>query len=41
MKAYLGLPDSDRIYESEAAGAEARLFGIDRRERGFARVHLA
>jgi glutamate synthase (NADPH/NADH) small chain len=41
MKAYLGLPDSDRIYESEAASPEARLFGIDRRERGFARVHLA
>ncbi|MGZ5158815.1 MAG: NADPH-dependent glutamate synthase [Caldimonas sp.] len=41
MKAYLGLRDSDRIYEDEAGDPAARLFGIDRRERGYARVHLA
>lgn len=40
MKAYLGLRDSDSIYTAEGAEAAPRLFGIDRRERGHARVHL-
>ncbi|MDH4050008.1 MAG: NADPH-dependent glutamate synthase [Rubrivivax sp.] len=40
MKAYLGLRDSERIYATDA-GAESGLFGIDRRERSFARIHLA
>jgi glutamate synthase (NADPH/NADH) small chain len=41
MKAWLGLRDTEDVYLPEAADAAARLFGIDRRERGFARVHLA
>jgi glutamate synthase (NADPH/NADH) small chain len=40
MKAYLGLRDTERIYATDA-GAENGLFGIDRRERSFARIHLA
>jgi glutamate synthase (NADPH/NADH) small chain len=38
MKAYLGLRDTDT--QPEDAATDSRLFGIDRRERGFARVHL-
>jgi glutamate synthase (NADPH) small chain len=41
MKAYLGLRDTEVVYAPEAADAAQRLFGIDRRERNFARVHLA
>jgi len=43
MKDYLGLRDTQTVYrtETETGDAGARLFGIDRRERGFARVHLA
>ncbi len=41
MKAYLGLRDSESVYEPETFEAASRLFGIDRRERCFARVHLA
>jgi glutamate synthase (NADPH/NADH) small chain len=43
MKVYLGLRDTEPAEPDLADGAEAppRLFGIDRRERGFARVHLA
>jgi len=41
MKAYLGLRDTELVYRSEAADSTGRLFGIDRRERNFARVHLA
>ena len=41
MKAYLGLRDTELIYLPENTGAAGRLFGIDRRERNFARVHLA
>jgi glutamate synthase (NADPH/NADH) small chain len=40
MKAYLGLRDTEVVYQPESADAADRLFGIDRRERGFARVHL-
>ena len=40
MKAYLGLRDTEWVYEAENHGAASRLFGIDRREHGFARVHL-
>ena len=38
MKAYLGLRDSDAVYD---AGAEGRCFGIPRDEHGFARVRVA
>ncbi len=42
MKAYLGLRDTEAVYAPAAADDPvARLFGIDRRERGFARLHLA
>jgi glutamate synthase (NADPH/NADH) small chain len=38
MKAYLGLRDSDSVYD---AGAESSLFGIPRAEHGFAQVRVA
>ncbi len=38
MKAYLGLRDTELVYQPESAD---RLFGIARHERGYARVHLA
>ena len=41
MKAYLGLRDSACVYEPENFDPASRLFGIDRREHNFARVHLA
>jgi len=41
MKAYLGLRDTERVYQPVGDDATARLFGIDRRERQYARVHLA
>lgn len=41
MKAYLGLRDSGSVYTPAGDAAVARLFGIDRRERGHARIHLA
>jgi glutamate synthase (NADPH/NADH) small chain len=40
MKAYLGLRDTDFVYQERPAGAEAMLFGIDRAEHGYARVRL-
>jgi glutamate synthase (NADPH/NADH) small chain len=42
MKAYLGLRDTEAVYAPAADDDPvARLFGIDRRERGFARIHLS
>ena len=41
MKAWLGLRDTERVYTPPGEDAAARLFGIDRRERGYARLHLA
>jgi glutamate synthase (NADPH) small chain len=38
MKAYLGLRDTEVVYQPDSAD---RLFGIARNERGYARVHLA
>ena len=40
MKAYLGLRVTETVYEPEAADPAGRLFGIDRREHGFARLRL-
>jgi glutamate synthase (NADPH/NADH) small chain len=40
MKAYLGLRDTDRVYLPTSTEPADRLFGIARRERGYARVHL-
>jgi glutamate synthase (NADPH/NADH) small chain len=41
MKRYLGLRDSNAAYVSEGeTGGAGRIFGIDRRERNFARVRL-
>jgi glutamate synthase (NADPH/NADH) small chain len=40
MKAYLGLRDTDLVYLPPDSDPAERLFGIPRRERGFARVHL-
>jgi glutamate synthase (NADPH/NADH) small chain len=41
MKAYLGLRDSEVVYLDEHAEGAARLFGIDRAEKNFARVRVA
>jgi glutamate synthase (NADPH/NADH) small chain len=41
MKAYLGLRDTEVVYLPESADTTGRLFGIERRERNFARVHIA
>ncbi len=41
MKAWLGLRDTEDVYLPDSSEAAARLFGIDRRERGYARVHLS
>jgi glutamate synthase (NADPH/NADH) small chain len=38
MKAYLGLRDSDSVYDTGASGS---LFGIPREEHGFARIRIA
>jgi glutamate synthase (NADPH/NADH) small chain len=40
MKAYLGLRDTECVYQERPAGGAATLFGIDRAERGYARVRL-
>ena len=40
MKAFLGLRDTDVIYQERPDGAASTLFGIDRAERGYARVRL-
>ena len=40
MKAYLGLRDTESVYQQRPAGGAATLFGIDRAERGYARVRL-
>jgi glutamate synthase (NADPH/NADH) small chain len=41
MKAYLGLRDTAVVYQPDDPDPAARLFGIARGERNFARVHLA
>ncbi len=41
MKAWLGLRDSDSVYLPASDDPASRLFGIDRRERHYARVRLA
>jgi glutamate synthase (NADPH/NADH) small chain len=40
MKAFLGLIDTDRVYQDRPATPDSMLFGIDRAERGYARVRL-
>ncbi len=40
MKAFLGLRDTDFVYQDRPAGPDALLFGIDRAEHGYARVRL-
>ena len=40
MKAFLGLRDTDHLYCDAAAEPGSRMFGIDRAERGFARVRV-
>jgi glutamate synthase (NADPH) small chain len=40
MKAFLGLRDTDRVYDDAAYSAESRMFGIERAEHGFARVRV-
>ena len=40
MKAYLGIRDSNVVYEQERAGDERSLFGIDSWERNFARLRV-
>jgi glutamate synthase (NADPH/NADH) small chain len=41
MKAYLGIRDTARGYSSGDAAGAGTLFGIDTRERNFARVRVA
>jgi glutamate synthase (NADPH/NADH) small chain len=41
MKAFLGLRDTDFVYQQRPDGAAAKLFGIDRAEHGYARVRLS
>jgi len=40
MKAYLGLRDTELVYQERPGGAAITLFGIDRAEHGYARVRL-
>jgi glutamate synthase (NADPH/NADH) small chain len=40
MKAFLGLRDTDVVYQDRPAGPNATLFGIERAERSYARVRL-
>ena len=40
MKAFLGLRDTDHLYGDAAAEPGSHVFGIDRAERGFARVRV-
>jgi glutamate synthase (NADPH/NADH) small chain len=40
MKAFLGLRDTDFVYQERLDGAADTLFGIDRAEHGYARVRL-
>jgi glutamate synthase (NADPH/NADH) small chain len=40
MKAFLGLRDTDFVYQERPTGLAATLFGIDRAEHGYARVRL-
>jgi glutamate synthase (NADPH/NADH) small chain len=40
MKAFLGLRDTDFVYQERPDGAAATLFGIDPAEHGYARVRL-
>ena len=41
MKAYLGIRDIDVPYSPDARGGASRMFGIDTRERNFARIRAA
>jgi glutamate synthase (NADPH/NADH) small chain len=41
MKAWLGLRDTEVVYQPDSGDPAARLFGIARSERNFARVHIA
>ena len=41
MKAYLGIRDAERPTQSRAGAAAGTMFGIDLRERNFARVRVA
>ncbi len=41
MKAYLGIQDSDHVYEPESKRNEARVFGICGGQKNFVRLHAA
>jgi glutamate synthase (NADPH/NADH) small chain len=41
MKAYLGIRDSETVYQPERLGSDGKLFGISMEERNFARLHVA
>jgi len=41
IKAWLGLRDTEDLYLPDSSDVALRLFGIDRRERGYARIHLS
>jgi hypothetical protein len=41
MKAYLGILDTDSVYEPETRGSDGKMFGIAGGQRNFARVRVA
>ena len=41
MKAYLGILDTDSVYEPEIDGNDGKIFGIAGGQRNFARVRIA
>ena len=40
MKTFLGLRDTDHLYSDGAVEPGSLMFGIDRAERGFARIRV-
>ncbi len=40
MAAYLGIRDSETVYDPQRTGSEGKLFGIDTAERSFSRVRV-
>jgi len=40
MKAWLGIRDTDHVYQADRAGSDRKLFGIETGERNYARVRI-
>jgi hypothetical protein len=41
MKAYLGIVDTDSVYEPEKKGSDGKIFGVGDGQQNFARVRVA